>query len=78
MPIAERWNQKSSKGDLSRRNKVGRVRLSLVNYRLAGVTLVSVLAIPWMATWQEVADRAPIAPASGSQTAQVLGSGVFA
>ncbi len=58
--------------DASPGEKLGRVRLSLVDYRLAGVTLAAAQTVPWMATWKET-DCDSVTLARGSQPAQILG-----
>ncbi len=58
--------------DASPGDKLGRVRLSLVDYRLAGVTLVAALTVPWMAAWKDN-DRDAATLARGCQPARILG-----
>ena len=49
------------------------MRFRLVDYRLAGVTAVGVLIIPWIATWKEPVDRARTPPPHGGQNTRILG-----
>ncbi len=58
--------------DSSRGNRVGRVRLSLIDYRLAGVTLMALLTVPWIAPWKEN-DRDAVTLAPRWQPTQILG-----